>query len=281
MTDRPGGPGTGAGDPGGSEDPSTRRTEKVDLGAVPADDAGRHGTEKFDVSGRGSSDATPPEGTPATGQEKPDDEAPRGRVRYQDPSTTKPREPTVAEQRARREAERRERAQADAAAAAAERKRKNRKRVLVGGGVAVGVVALVAIVYAASQPDEVTAQCTDPNGVVVPDENCTSGVQQGGYYDSGGAFVPIFIGGFGNQYHYNYGSNSPVGSVARGGTTAPPSSGTSVRSGTSGGSLGTSSGSGTVSRGGLGVGGSSSSGSSSGSSGSSSGSSGSGSSSGS
>ena len=278
MTDRPGGPGSGGGDSDGPQDPSTRRTEKVDLGAVPSEQSGRHSTEEFDESGADPSDATPPEGTPAVTEQVDTstaaEEPTRGRFRYQDPSTTKPREPTVAEQRARREAERRERAQADAAAAAEERKRKNRKRVLVGGGVAVGVVALVAIIYAASQPDEVSAQCTDPNGVVVPDENCTNGVQQGGYYDSGGAFVPIFIGGFGNQYHYNYGSNSPVGTVARGGTTAPPSSGTSVRSGTSGGSLGTSSGSGTVSRGGLGVGGSSSgsSGSSSGSSGSGSGS---------
>jgi hypothetical protein len=181
----------------------------------------------------------------------------RGRVRYQDPETTTPREPTVAEQRARREAQRRERAQADAAAAAADRKRKVRKRVLIGGGVAVGVVALVAVVYAASQPDEVTAQCVDPAGVVVPDENC-GGNQQGGYYDSGGHFVPIFIGGFGGQYHYNYGSSAPVGAVAAGGTTAPPASGTTVRSGTSGSTLGTSNGSsGTVSRGGLGVGGSS------------------------
>ena len=30
----------------------------------------------------------------------------------------------------------------------------------------------------ASQPDEVTAQCVDPAGVVVPDENC-GGTQQG------------------------------------------------------------------------------------------------------
>ena len=140
---------------------------------------------------------------------------------------------------------------------------------------AVGVVALVAVVYAASSPDEVEAQCVDPQGVVVPDENC-GGTQQGGYYNSSGVFVPIFIGGFGNQYHYNYGSSSPVGTVAQGGTTAPPPSGTSVRSGTTGSSLGSTSSSGTVSRGGLGVGGSSSGTSgSSGSSGSSSGSSGS------
>lgn len=266
------------------EQPSERRTEKVDLGALGGDAAGP--TEEVDTSGvtsgrhraggpddtrpTGSStsgagdDATPPSGVPAAGAEGTEEgegSRPRGRVRYQDPASTTPREPTVAEQRARREAQRRERAQRDAAAAAEERKRKIRKRVLVGGGVAVGVVALVAVVYAASQPDEVTAQCVDPRGVVVPDQNC-AGVQQGGYYDSGGHFVPIFIGGFGNQYHYNYGSRSPIGTVAQGGSTAPPASGTTVRSGTSGSTLGTSGGGGTISRGGLGVGGGSSSGTS-------------------
>jgi hypothetical protein len=266
-------------------EPSERRTEKVDLNALGADSqqSDQRPTEKVDTSAARhrrsdeddtAGDATPPSGVPASegsgsgataavgagsGEVATTGEGGRrGRVRYQDPDTTKPREPTVAEQRARREAQRRERAQRDAAEAAEARKRKIRKRVLVGGGVAVGVVALVAVVYAASQPDEVTAQCVDPQGVVVPDENC-GGTQQGGYYDSGGHFVPIFIGGFGNQYHYNYGSNSPVGTRATGGSTAPPASGTTVRSGTSGSTLGTSNGSsGTVSRGGLGVGGSSS-----------------------
>ena len=254
---------------------AARPTDKVDTSAV---SAGRHRgvDDATDANGAGDVNAgddtaTPPSGVPAatttsgsgamaavgadSGQEVQGRS--RGRVRYQDPETTKPREPTVAEQRARREAQRRERAQRDAAEAAEARKKKVRKRVLVGGGVAVGVVALVAIVYAASQPDEVEAQCVDPQGVVVPDDNC-GGSQQGGYYNSSGVFVPIFIGGFGNQYHYNYGSRSPVGTVAQGGTTAPPAAGTSVRSGTSGSSLGSTSSSGTVSRGGLGVGGSSS-----------------------
>ena len=252
-----------------------RPTEKVDTSAVSS--SGRHAQADDTRDTRTPDDAddtaTPPSGVPAAttasgsgalaavgadaGSGEETRGRSRGRVRYQDPATTKPREPTVAEQRARREAQRRERAQRDAAEAAAQRKKKIRKRVLVGGGVAVGVVALVAIVYAASAPDEVEAQCVDPQGVVVPDENC-GGSQQGGYYNSSGVFVPIFIGGFGNQYHYNYGSRSPVGTVASGGTTAPPASGTSVRSGTTGSSLGSTSSSGTVSRGGLGVGGSSS-----------------------
>ncbi len=249
-----------------------RPTDKVDTSAV---SAGRHrgadDASSMNDTEAGDDAATPPSGVPgattgsgsgavaAVGAESGQEVQgrSRGRVRYQDPETTKPREPTVAEQRARREAQRRERAQRDAAMAAEARRKKVRKRVLVGGGVAVGVAALVAVVYAASQPDEVEAQCVDPQGVVVPDDNC-GGSQQGGYYNSSGVFVPIFIGGFGNQYHYNYGSRSPVGTVASGGTTAPPSAGTSVRSGTSGSSLGSTSSSGTVSRGGLGVGGSSS-----------------------
>ena len=54
-----------------------------------------------------------------------------------------------------------------------------------------------------------------------------------------------------------FGMAIAAASIARGGTVAPPASGTSLR-GTSGSSIGTSSSSGTVSRGGLGVSGSSS-----------------------
>jgi hypothetical protein len=203
----------------------------------------------------GPSDPDPGE-SPGTG-ETDEEPARRGRMRQQDPSTTTPRQPTVAEQRARREAQRRERAQAEAAEAAEERKRKTRKRVLVGGGVAVGLVAVIAIVYAASgSDDEVTATCTDQNGVAVEDRYCAGTPVSGSY---GGGFVPIFLGGFGNQYHYNYGSPTPVGGRVLGGSTTAPSSGTSIRSGTSGARIGSTDSSGTVSRGGLGVGSSSSS----------------------
>jgi hypothetical protein len=253
-----------------SEDPEGAPRGRHDSGGGAADDA-----------------PTPPSGTPAPGGATPteateqpwwnsDAEAPadpsgeeprRGRVRYQDPETTTPREPTLAEQRARREAERRRKAQEEAAAAAEQRKSKVRKRVLIGGGVAVGVVAIVAIAYAASSGgDEVNAQCTDQNGVVVSDNYCSGTPTNGSY---GGGFVPIFLGGFGNQYHYNYGSSSPIGTVARGGSVTAPPSGTSIRSGTTGSSLGSTSSNGTVSRGGLGVSGSSSGSSGSGSKGSS------------
>lgn len=147
-----------------------------------------------------------------------------------------------------------------------EARSKRTKRVLIGSGAAVGVVALIAAIYAASSPDEeVVAQCTDEQGVVVPDENCSGPTRDGQVSDGSGgfAFVPIFLGGGGRQYHYNYGSTGRIGQVATGGTVTPPpsvsSSGTTVRSGTSGS---------TISRGGLGVGGSSSYGSSSSSSGS-------------
>ena len=271
-----------------------------------SDDPGAASRGRHDPDAGGAADggpaaddaATPPSGTPAAGGssgssgtdaptarteepwwnaegeagDRPDaaDAPHRGRVRYQDPASTTPREPTLAEQRARREAERRRRAQEEAAAAAAQRKSKVRKRVLIGGGVAVGVVAIVAIAYAASRSDDsVDAQCTDQNGVVVADSYCSGTPTNGSYH---GGFVPIFLGGFGNQYHYNYGSSSPIGTVARGGSVTAPPSGTSIRSGTSGSSLGSTSSSGTVSRGGLGVSGSSSGSGAKGSSGSSSGS---------
>ncbi|OLR93145.1 hypothetical protein BJP25_00590 [Actinokineospora bangkokensis] len=161
---------------------------------------------------------------------------------FQDPASTAPREPTVAEQRARRDAVRREREAELAAQAEAERKRTLRKRILIGAGVTVGVVAVVAVIYAAATPDEVTAQCTDSNGVIVDDDYCDSSyaTSHGGY--SSGGF--IYIGG--SSYRYNYGGTGTIGQRVSGGSYDAPSSGTSVK---------TSSGK-SVQRGGLGVGGS-------------------------
>lgn len=186
--------------------------------------------------------------------------APKGRIRQQDASTT-PREPSLAEKRAREQKLRADRE----AVRLKEARSRTTKRVLVGTGATIGVVALIAGIYAASSPDEeIVAQCVDDNQVVVPDENCGGDpARQDQVSDGGGgfAFVPIFLGGGGGQYHYNYGSTGGVGQVATGGSVNPPpaasKSGTTVRSGTSGG---------TISRGGLGVGGSSSSSGSSGSS---------------
>ncbi len=146
---------------------------------------------------------------------------------------------------------------------------KKNKRILIGTGATVGVVALIAGIYAASSDDEeVESRCVDENNVVVDDSNCTQPAAQNSGY-GGVGFFPIFLGGGGRQYHYNYGGGGGLGQVATGGTTAVPRDGTTVRSGTSGSS-------GTISRGGLGVtSGGSKGGSSSGSSGSSSGSGGS------
>lgn len=189
------------------------------------------------------------------GAESPESPHPpsQGRMRYQDPATAVPREPTLAEQRARQQAAKREQEADEARVAADARRRKIRKRVLIGGGVTVGVVAAVAIGYAVSQPDEVTARCVDANDVVVDDANCTvEATSSNGYY--GGGLYPIFIGAGGAQYHYNYGGSGAIGQRASGGTTvAPKNANVSTPSGKS------------VSRGGFGVskGGSSSSGGSS------------------
>lgn len=169
-----------------------------------------------------------------------------GSISYQDPNSTVRREPSLAERRARQEAQRRARDAEYAAAAEAEERAKKRKRILVGTGVTVGVVALVAVIYAASQPDEVTAQCVDQSGVIVDDDYCDDGYARShGGYTSGGF---IYIGG--TSYRYNYGGSGAVGQRVSGGSYVKPSSGTTVT---------TNSGK-TVQRGGLGVGGSGKSG---------------------
>ena len=169
----------------------------------------------------------------------------RGRIRSQDETTT-PREPTLAERRAREQAVRREREAEEQRLADEAAGRKKRKRVLVGAGVTVGVVALIAVGYSAAQPEEeITAQCVDESGVVVDDSNCAVPADNTTYTGGGGfGFFPIFIGGGGRQYHYNYGGAGTIGSRVSGGTTTVPPDGTRVR---------TSAGSSTVTRGGLGV----------------------------
>ncbi|NMH90152.1 hypothetical protein HF519_00770 [Pseudonocardia bannensis] len=167
-------------------------------------------------------------------------------MRFQD-ETTAPREPTLAERRARQQAARREREEA-AAKYSAQEKSKKRKRILIGTGVTVGVVALIAVGYSAANDEEtVEARCVDENNVVVDDSNCVQPAANGTYH-SGVGFIPIFIGGGGRQYHYNYGGSGGIGQVATGGTTvAPKNARVSTPSGK------------TISRGGLGVSGSGSS----------------------
>lgn len=208
-------------------------------------------TSNDERHGSGDDGRDEPDGTSGEGHRPPPSDRP-GRMRFQD-ETTAPREPTVAERRARERAQRREWEAEKQAIADQEAARAKRKRILIGAGVTVGVVAVIAVGYAAAQPDEtVQARCVDEDGVVVDDSNCvTPAANTNSSTGYGGGFFPIFIGGGGGQYHYNYGGTGEVGQRATGGTTTVPRNArVSTPSGTS------------VSRGGLGVsGGSSSSGS--------------------
>jgi hypothetical protein len=185
-------------------------------------------------------------GGPVDPESAPTEETPRrGRIRQQDENTT-PREPTLAERRARERAERRKRQEEEERLTAETAGRKKRKRILVGAGVTVGVVALIAVGYSAAQPEEeIEAHCVDDSGVVVDDSNCAVPAENTTASGGGGfAFFPIFLGAGGRQYHYNYGGTGGIGQTVSGGTTTVPRDGTPVR---------TSSGSSTVTRGGLGV----------------------------
>ena len=210
----------------------------------------------------------------------PDDQPEPGRMTFQDESTT-PREPTLAERKAREQLEKRRAEEQRLADEGAEKAGKRKKRILIGAGVTVGLAAVIGVGYLVSRSDNETARCTDDDGVVVDDANCVTPAASassgggGGYYGGGGLY-PIFIGGGGRQYHYTYGGSGDLGQRVSGGTTVVPKDTTSVKSYTSGrtlsggsssvgssssgGSSVGSSGSGSVSRGGLGS--SSSSGSS-------------------
>nr|WP_030480348.1 hypothetical protein [Lentzea albidocapillata] len=159
-------------------------------------------------------------------------------MRQQQAGVTKPRQATVAEQRARAAALKAQQERFAAESAAFEKKRKTRKRLLIGGGVTVGVVALVAIWYAAASPKNVRAQCTDSNNVIVDDDYCDESYYRShGGYSSGGF---IYIGG--TSYRYNYGGTGSVGQKAVGGSyTVPKGANVTTKSGT------------TVQRGGFGV----------------------------
>jgi hypothetical protein len=186
---------------------------------------------------------------------------PQGSMRFQD-ETSRPREPTLAERKAREQAERRQREADEQAEADAERSRTRRKRILIGAGATVGLVAVIAIGYAVAQPDdEVSARCVDESGVVVDDSNCVTPAASSGNYHGAG-FYPIFIGAGGRQYHYNYGGSGSLGQPVSGGTTTVPRDSTKVTTSSGKTVSGSSSSGSSVSRGGLG---SSSSGSSSGS----------------
>src|ERR1700712_663812 len=181
----------------------------------------------------------------------------RGSVRWQDASTSRPRQPTVAEARQR---DRARKAREAAARFAEEQERQaelragQRRKVLMGSVAVVGLVGVVALGYSLfSGDDEVSATCVrDGSNEVVSDNYCS-----GGSVGSGGVF--IFAG---SPYRYYYGGNNAgLGSTARGGTIELPrgttgrtSAGSTISRG--GGSDGSS-----VSRGGFGSSSHSSSGS--------------------
>lgn len=162
-----------------------------------------------DEQGQGGGPVSP--GTPGEPQR-------RGRMEFQEPGKTTPRPPSLAEQRARERAAVLERERWLAEQESAERKARTRRRVLIGSGVSVGVVALVAVWYAASTPDRVVAHCVDSNGVIVDDDYCDENYARshGGYYSGG----HVYIGG--NQYHYHYGGTGTYGQKVTGGTTLRP-----------------------------------------------------------
>lgn len=215
--------------------PPARQPTDPEEGATPGERISEQaGPEMPAQAGPGSAEAPDsaearPDGPVPTehAAESPGEQRSRrtGSISYQD-ETTEPREPTLAEKRARQEAARRAEEAERTRRAQEARRARNRKRMLIGGGVTVGVVALIAIGYASSQPDTVTARCTGPDNVVVDDSNCVQPAANS--YHSGGALIPLFIGAGGRQYHYTYGGTGTIGQVATGGTTVPPKNATVV-----------------------------------------------------
>ncbi len=177
-------------------------------------------------------------------QPSPEPEAPHGSVRWQDPATAKPREPSVAEARARDKAQKAREAEEEIERVKAEKARKRAatgKKVLIGSAVGVGVVAVVAAGYAIfHDDDQMSASCVkDGTNEVVPDSYCDSGRSSGG--------STFFYAGSSYRYYYG-GSNSGIGTIAHGGTlTLPKGTTATTKSGTS-----ISKGGSSVSRGGFG-----------------------------
>jgi hypothetical protein len=204
--------------------------------------------------------AGPSEGAGADSAER------RGQMRFQDAETATPREPTLAEKRARMMAEKRREEEETARIAAATRKTEMRRKMMIGGGVTVGVVALVAAFYSAveysNQANAMQASCTAVNPatnepLVQPDEYCDQEYARthGGHYDShsGLWLMPLFLGGghFGPPAQYRY-SYSPSGTAvgAPGQKLSSPTNYTKPGAGTR---VTTKSGT-TVQRGGFGIG---------------------------
>lgn len=177
-----------------------------------------------------------------SGDQSPEDQAsgdqssgtsPQGRIHYQDPGTATPREPTMAERKARERAQRRQDDAERAEQAEAARKSNNRRKVMIGSGVTVGVVALVASFYSAAtysqEANASTQYCAGVDGQPVAEQEkfCDPKYVQenGGSYNPGtGMFIMPFLmpsGGIG-QHTYRHGYTP--------GGAAPPSVGSPVSS---------------------------------------------------
>lgn len=166
-----------------------------------------------------------------SGVQPPEEPKKPGSMRFQD-ENTQPRQPSVAEQRARKQAiadQERERQAAVAAREAADAKAATKRKILIGSGVTVGLVGLVATFYTIAKPAEVTAVCTDASGVIQNDQNCDENyaVSHGGHYSGGFWFIPIPGGGY-SQYRYNYGGSGGIGQHVSGGSFTAPSGNTNV-----------------------------------------------------
>jgi hypothetical protein len=162
-----------------------------------------------------------------TGDQPPPEPPKRGSMRFQD-SNTQPREPSLAEQRARQQALVQEERDEELARQA-DAKSATRRKILIGSGVTVGLVGLVATFYTVAKTESVTAVCTDASGVVQNDDNCDENyvTSHHGYSSGGFLFLPIGGGGY-NSYRYNYGGSGVVGQRVSGGSYDAPSSRTSV-----------------------------------------------------
>lgn len=198
------------------DDDKTYNLPTPDMNVFGADDDGRGTTPAADAAGHeaGQHDHV------AGGRNG-------GTMRFQDAASATPRPPTLAEQRARIQAEEELAAQQEAASA----KAAGRRRVMIGGGVTVGVVALVGAWYLLASPETVTAQCTVAAGsqtdTIVNDQYCDEAYvnSHGGHISNGFIFLPLVGGGY-SQYHYYYGGTGTIGQKATGGSFTEPSNAT-------------------------------------------------------
>lgn len=207
----------GSGAPGAEppdQPPPTRPFPAESPGSHPSAESPPSGFQPPPGSLPGAHSAGP---TPSGGQ--------RGRVQRQEPGVTRPRQPSVAEARARDKSRKQAREAERAAAEAAAAKKRTRNRVLIGGAAVVGVAALVGGGYLAylalSAPDDVTASCIrveeDGDEVVVEDSYCGTG--RPGYV--GDTSSVVLLAGW-PQYRYYYGGTATIGSKPTGGTTVKP-----------------------------------------------------------